>query len=102
MKKRKNNYAHADLTEKYKIEVGDRFYLNTNAVMKGLDIPDYNIITWIKGEFFGVKYENCGIGNIERTMGIAVLDDSNLNPVRTKPSWIFVNKDWRSQNKQVS
>ena len=81
---------NAKSTESYDIHVGDRFYLNSHTVRKGIDLPDYQIVQWVKGEFFGVKYENCGIGNIERTMGIAVLDDSNHNPKCTDPSWIFV------------
>ena len=90
--KKKVAPAHPELTEKYNIEVGDRFYLNSHTVKIGATLPDYNVITWIKGEFFGVKFENCGIGNIERTMGINILDDSNLNPLCTNPSWIFVDK----------
>lgn len=86
--------------EKYDIQVGDKFYLNTYPVKRGFDIPNYNVIQWIKGDFIGVKYENCGIGNLERTLSISILDDSNLNPMCTNPSWIFVNKDWSSQEKQ--
>ena len=88
--KKKNSFKARNLYESYDIHVGDRFYLNSHTVRKGIDLPDYQIVQWVKGEFFGVKYENCGIGNIERTMGIAVLDDSNRNPKCTDPSWIFV------------
>lgn len=88
--KKKNNIKARTLINEYPIRVGDRFYLNSHTVRKGLDLPDFQIVTWIKGEFFGVKYENRGIGNIERIMGISVLDDSNRNPKRTDPSWIFV------------
>lgn len=93
--------AHPELTTKYDICVGDRFYRNTQPVKRGWDLPDYNIITWIKGEFFGVKYENCSIGNLERTLSINILEDSNLNPYCNNPGWIFVDKDWRSQKKQA-
>lgn len=86
----KKNKKMMSSIENYDIKVGDRFYLNSHTVKKKLSLPDYNVITWIKGEFFGVKYENRGIGNIERTMGINVLNDSNLNPYCTNPSWIFV------------
>lgn len=87
---KKKSVKSRSLAEAYDIHVGDRFYLNSHTVRNGIDLPDFQIVQWVKGEFFGVKYENCSIGNVERTMGIAVLDDSNLNPNRTDPSWIFV------------
>lgn len=90
--KKTRKLSQINLIDKYGIEVGDRFYLNSHTVRKGLDLPDYQIITWIKGEFFGAKYENHGIGNIERTMSANVLQDSNLNPNISRPSWIFVGK----------
>lgn len=86
----KKNKKTMSSIENYDIKVGDRFYLNSHTVKKNLSLPDYNIITWIKGQFFGVKYENHEIGNLERIMGINVLNDSNLNPYCTNPSWIFV------------
>lgn len=86
--------AHPLTETKYDISVGDKFYRNTSVVRRGLALPDYNIVTWIKGEFFGVKYENCGIGNMERILSVKnILDDSNLNPLSVNPGWIFVNKD---------
>ena len=87
---KKKSVKSRSLAEAYDIHVGDRFYLNSHTVRKGIDLQDFQIVQWVKGEFFGVKYENCGIGNIERTMGIAVLDDSNRNLKCTDPSWIFV------------
>jgi hypothetical protein len=68
--KKKSNTKARTLTNEYSINVGDRFYLNSHTVRKGLDLPDFQIVTWIKGEFFGVKYENRAIGNLERIMGI--------------------------------
>lgn len=91
------------LTEmKYDICVGDKFYRNTSVVKKNLVLPDYNIIQWIKGDFIGVIYENCGIGNFERVLSITnIVEDSNLNKLCSNPTWIFVGKDWRSQEKHL-
>ena len=100
-KKKKMPIAHPLTETKYDISVGDKFYRNTSVVRRGLSLPDYNIITWIVGEYMGVKYENCGIGNVERTLGVKnILTDSNLNPNCTNPGWIFVGKD--SQEKQLT
>lgn len=90
--RKKKNAMLSSLTDKYDIQIGDRFYLNSHAVRQGMDLPDYQIVTWVKGEFFGAKYENCGIGNLERIMGINVLNDSNLNRNATKPSWVFLKR----------
>lgn len=92
MKKQNKNAMLSSLTDKYDIRVGDRFYLNSHSVRNRMDLPDYQIVTWIKGEFFGVKYENCSIGNLERTMSINVLNDSTLNPNATNPSWVFIER----------
>ena len=93
--------AHPLTETKYDICVGDKFYRNTSVVRRGLSLPDYNIVQWVKGEFFGVKYENCGIGNMERILSVkSILDDSNLNPNCNNPGWIFVGKN--SQEKQLT
>lgn len=78
------------------IQVGDRFYLNTTTVRKGLSLPDYLVITKFipVGEdakaYIQAKYENHSVDTRERLFSGSIVGYSNLNKDVTDPMWIFL------------
>lgn len=82
-----------------KINVGDRFYLNSFSVRKGAALPDYLIVTkFIKvgndeRAYIQAKYENCGVNTRERLFSGEIAKYSNLNPNVECPMWIFATKE---------
>ena len=75
------------------IQLGDKFYFNSYCVDRHFTIPDYLIVTGFKygGEFVEAQYENHYVDTNPRTFSVKNLKfDSNLNPKREKPSWIFL------------
>lgn len=73
--------------------VGDMFYFNNPDVQRHLSIPDYLRVTEISkcGSFVTAVYENHMVDTRPRLFSIKNLFfDSNLNPKRENPSWIFL------------
>lgn len=73
--------------------IGDRFYFNNYGVQKGYTLPDYLIVKDIthEGSYVHAVYENHAIDTRERLFSSKNLEfDSNLNPKRENPGWIFV------------
>lgn len=73
--------------------IGDRFYFNNYCVQKGLSLPDILMVKEITkdGEFVKAEYESHAVDQRPRLFAIKNLEfDSNLNPKRETPSWIFV------------
>lgn len=73
--------------------IGDRFYFNNYCVQKGYSLPDFLVVTDIfkDGEFIKAEYESHAVDQRPRLFAMANLSfDSNLNPKRETPSWIFV------------
>ena len=74
------------------ISIGDLFYFNNPGVSKGHCLPDYMRVTEISkcGSFVTAKYENHAVDTRPRLFSMKNLEfDSNLNPKRENPSWIF-------------
>lgn len=75
------------------IQLGDKFYFNSYCVDRHMTLPDYLIVTAFKhnGAFVEAQYENHFVDTQPRTFAVQNLQfDSNLNPRREKPSWIFL------------
>lgn len=75
------------------ILVGDKFYFNSYCVEKGFSLPDYLIVSDISkdGKYVTGQYENHTVDTRPRLFSIENLKfDSNLNPKRESPSWIFL------------
>ena len=75
------------------IQLGDKFYFNSYCVDRHMTLPDYLIVTNFKydGQFLEAQYENHYVDTNPRTFATKNLQfDSNLNPKREKPSWIFL------------
>jgi len=74
------------------ILIGDMFYFNNFGVRNGHCIPDYMRVTEISkcGSFITAVYENHAVDNRPRLFSKKnLMFDSNLNPKRENPSWIF-------------
>ena len=72
------------------ISIGDRFYFNNYCVQKGYNLPDYMVVSDISGEFVKAEYESHAVDTRPRLFAKKNLQfDSNLNPKRSDPSWIF-------------
>lgn len=90
------------MLKNYNVRVGDRFYLNNFSTRNGHVLPDYLIVTDIQRyadgpiKFVTAKYENRATYTKERILGASFLDDSNLNPLKKNPSWIFVSQKLQS------
>ena len=81
----------------YDVRIGDRFYHNNTLVAKGINIPDYLIITNLiymtdkdEIDYIQAKYCNHYVDKRERMFSSIILKDSNLNPECKEPSWIFI------------
>lgn len=73
--------------------IGDRFYFNNYCVQKGLSLPDILMVKEITkdGEFVKAEYESHAVDQRPRLFAMKnLMFDSNLNPKRETPSWIFV------------
>lgn len=73
--------------------LGDVFYFDTDGVRRGLSVPDYMKVSKISedGKFVTAKYEARTVAINDRLFSYQNLwFDSNLNPKREKPNWIFV------------
>lgn len=72
--------------------LGDKFYFNSYCVKHNFSIPDYMIVSDISkdGHFVSAQYENHAVDTRPRLFAKENLYfDSNLNPKREDPSWIF-------------
>lgn len=76
------------------IAIGDKFYFNSYCVDKKLTLPDYLIVQSISEDgFVKAKYENHAVDTRSRLFSAKnLLFDSNLNPKRSDPSWIFTKR----------
>lgn len=75
------------------IQLGDKFYFNNYCVSRGFSLPDYLIITDFTkdGRFAYAQYENHFVETRPRMFSVDnLVFDSNLNPQREDPSWIFL------------
>lgn len=75
------------------ILVGDKFYFNSYCVERRFSLPDYLIVSDISkdGKYVTGQYENHTVDTRPRLFSIDNLKfDSNLNPKRENPSWIFL------------
>lgn len=73
--------------------LGDRFYFNNYCVKNKLSLPDFLVVTDISkdGEFIKAEYESHAVDQRPRLFAKKnLMFDSNLNPKRETPSWIFV------------
>lgn len=85
------------------ISIGDRFYFNNYCVQKGYSVPDYLIVTDIlpSGDFVKAEYENHAVDTRPRLFSKKNLHfDSNLNPKRDDPSWIFTKAKAQEDERQ--
>lgn len=83
------------------ILIGDKFYFNSYCVMKHFSLPDYLIISGISkdGKYVTGQYENHAVDTRPRLFSIDNLKfDSNLNPKRENPSWIFLKAICEEEN----
>ena len=72
--------------------IGDMFYFNSPGIEKGHCLPDYMRVTEISkcGYFVTAVYEARAVETRPRLFSMKNLQyDSNLNPNRSNPSWIF-------------
>lgn len=75
------------------IFVGDRFYFNSYGAANGQIVPDFLIVENISsdGMFVTARYENRAVDRRKRLFARDnLVFDSNLNPRRDDPTWIFV------------
>ena len=75
------------------IQIGDKFYFNNYCASRGFSLPDYLIVTGMpqNGAYVEAQYENHFVDTRPRMFATKNLQfDSNLNPKREDPSWIFV------------
>ena len=75
------------------IQLGDKFYFNSYCVARGFSMPDYLIVSDIvnDGAYVYAQYENHAVDTRPRMFSTKNLTfDSNLNPKRADPSWIFL------------
>ena len=82
------------------ILVGDKFYFNNYCVQKGYTIPDYLLVTEISkdGNYVTAEYINHAVDTRPRLFAKKnLLFDSNLNPKREDPSWIFIENEALAQ-----
>ena len=76
--------------------LGDKFYFNSYCVKRGFTMPDYLSVSDISknGEFITGQYENHAVDTRPRLFAKKnLIFDSNLNPKRDDPSWIFVKEE---------
>lgn len=87
------------------ILVGDKFYFNSYCVEKGFSLPDYLIVSDISkdGKYVTGQYENHTVDTRPRLFSIENLKfDSNLNPKRESPSWIFLKAICEGKNEDLA
>lgn len=78
-------------TKKNEILVGDKFFFNSFSVRKGIDLPDYLIVTNKIDGFVYAYYENRGTGIRDRKFSeVNLWENSNLNPEAKNPEWVFL------------
>lgn len=85
--------------------VGDKFYFNSYCVQRGFSIPDYLEVSEISkdGEFITGQYVNHAVDTRPRLFAKRnLLFDSNLNPKRENPGWIFTKVKEETQNGQIN
>lgn len=72
--------------------LGDRFYFNNYCVRKKLSLPDILVVSDISKEgFITAEYESHAVDQRPRMFAKKnLLFDSNLNPKRQDPAWIFI------------